>query len=44
LEAFTALGSGGGFGEIALTVAALMAMAAVAFGAAVVLFRRQLSQ
>ena len=44
LEAFMALGSGGAFGEIAVTVVALLAMAGVAFGAAVVLFRRQLSQ
>ncbi len=44
LEAFMALGSGGGLGEIAVTAAALLAMAGVAFGAAVVLFRRQLSQ
>ena len=41
LEAFLELGSGGGLSEIWVSVAALAGMAAVAFGAAVILFRRQ---
>jgi ABC-2 type transport system permease protein len=44
LEAFRELGNGGGLSEIGLSVAALAGMAVVAFGAAMLLFRRQLRQ
>jgi ABC-2 type transport system permease protein len=44
LEAFLELGSGGGLNDIALSVVALAGMAAVAFGAAVVVFRRRFRQ
>lgn len=41
LEGFTALALGGGLPEVALPIAALLAMGAVLFGAAVLLFNRQ---
>lgn len=41
LEAFTTLASGGGLADIALPIVSLLVMAAVLFGVAVVLFRRQ---
>lgn len=41
LEAFSALASGGGLVDIALPIASLLGMAALLFGAAVALFRRQ---
>ncbi len=44
LEAFAELGSGAGLGDIVGIVAALVGMAALAFGVAVVLFRRQFSE
>lgn len=44
LEAFADLGNGGGLGDITTPTGALVAMAVLAFGAAAVLFRRQLKQ
>jgi ABC-2 type transport system permease protein len=44
LEAFAELSSGAGLGDIVGIVAALVGMAALAFGVAVVLFRRQFSE
>jgi ABC-2 type transport system permease protein len=41
LEGFTALALGGGLAQVALPIAALLAMGAVLFGAAVLLFNRQ---
>jgi ABC-2 type transport system permease protein len=44
LEAFYELAAGGGLADVAAGVAALTMMAALAFGVAVVLFRRQLTR
>jgi ABC-2 type transport system permease protein len=44
LEAFAELGGGAGLGDIVGTVVALAGMAALAFGVAVVLFRRRFSE